>query len=278
MTNKTNLSSKAAILRQLHHGPNTLILPNVWDVAGACLIQALGFPVAATSSWAIASSLGYRDGQCISRQQMLDVVARIALAVEIPVSADMEAGYAQTPDQMAETTRGLIAAGAVGLNLEDGEADRTRLVPIELQVAKIEALCATASSAGVPLVLNARTDALWWKGANPETRWDDAIRRANAYRKAGADCVFVPGMQNAEEIQRFLRESPGPLNVFAGTGIPPIPELQRYGVARLSVGPGPYRAALGLLKRTAEELRGSGTYTSITENAISPDEVNRWFG
>lgn len=278
MTDEPSLSSKAATLRQLHYGPSTLILLNVWDVAGACLVQALGFPVVATSSWAIASSLGYRDGQRISRQQMLEVVARIASAVEIPVSADIEAGYAQTPNEMAETARELIAAGAVGVNLEDGEADRTRLVSLELQLAKIEALRATANSAGVPLVLNARTDALWWKGANPETRWDDATHRANAYRKAGADCVFVPGLRNAEDIQRFLRDSPGPLNVFAGAGIPPIPELQRYGVARLSLGPGPYRAALGLMKKAAAELRASGTYTSILENAISPDEVSRWFG
>jgi 2-methylisocitrate lyase-like PEP mutase family enzyme len=255
-----------------------LVLPNVWDVAGACLIQDLGFPAVATSSWAIASSLGYRDGQRISRQQMLDVVARIVSAVEIPVSADMEAGYAQSPAQMAETTRALIAAGAVGLNLEDSEADRTRLVSLELQLAKIEALRATASSAGVPLVLNARTDALWWNGASPETSWDDAVRRANAYRQAGADCVFVLGLRNAEEIQRFMRESPGPLNVLASAGIPPIPELQRYGVARLSLGPGPYRAALGLLKKIAAELCGGGTYTSILENTIPADEANRWFG
>jgi 2-methylisocitrate lyase-like PEP mutase family enzyme len=277
MTDKASLSLKAATLRQLHRGPSTLILLNVWDVAGACLVQALGFPAVATSSWAIASSLGFHDGQRISRQQMLDVVARIASAVEIPVSADMEGGYAQTPDEMVKTARELIAAGAVGLNLEDGEADRTRLVPLERQLAKIKALRATANSAGIPLVLNARTDALWWKGAKPKTSWDDAVRRANAYRKAGADCVFALGLRNSDDIQRFMRESPGPLNVLAGPGIPPIQELQRYGVARVSLGAGPYRAALGLLKKAAAELRGSGTYASIVENAIPPDEVNRWF-
>lgn len=277
MTKIELLSAKAATLRSLHKGPDTLILANVWDVASARLIESLGFPAVATSSAAIANSLGYRDGERISREQMLEVVSRIASAVNIPVSADMEAGYAETPEQMAETTRQLIAAGAVGLNLEDSEADWTRLTPLDRQVSKITALRSTALSAGVPLVLNARTDAFWRKGADPATRWADCIQRANAYREAGADCIFVPGLRNAEDIERFLKESPGPLNVIAVAGTPSVAELRRLGVIRVSVGPGPYRAALGLLKKIANELRDRGTYGTIAENAIPLEEVSRWF-
>jgi 2-methylisocitrate lyase-like PEP mutase family enzyme len=240
-------------------------------------MESLGFPAVATSSWAIASSLGYRDGERVSREQMLQVVARIASAVSIPVSADMEAGYAETPGEMAETTRQLIAAGAVGLNLEDGKADRTRLVPLDRQLSKIEALRNVAISVGVPLVLNARTDALWWKGADPQTRWADTIQRANAYRLAGADCIFVPGLRIAGDIARFVQESPGPLNILGGAGAPSIAELRRLGVIRVSVGPGAYRAALGHLRKLANEMRDQGTYSSLTDNAVTPEEVNRWF-
>ena len=277
MMNVQVLSAKAATLRTLHKGSDPLILANVWDVAGARLIESLGFPAVATSSAAIANSLGYRDGERISREEMLSVVSRIAASVNIPVSADIEGGYASAPEQMAETTRKLIEAGAVGLNLEDGEADRTRLTPIDRQVSKIAALRAAAASAGVQLVLNARTDAFWWKGADPKTRWADIVQRANAYREAGADSVFVPGMQKADDIARFAKESPGPLNIIAFTGTPSIPELRRLGVVRVSVGPGPYRAALGLLKKIANELREHGTYNGIAENALSPEEINQWF-
>lgn len=277
MTSRESLSAKATTLRSLHHAPDPLLLVNVWDVGGACAVASMGYRAIATSSWAISHSLGYPDGERVSRDQMLDTISRIAAAVTVPVSADVEGGYAETPEQMAATANALIEAGAVGLNLEDGEADRTRLAPIARQVEKIIAVREAAAAAGVPLVLNARTDAFWWKGVNPDTRWADIVERANAYRQAGADCIFVLGLKTADDIARFLRESPGPLNIFAGPGTPSVPELRQMGVARVSLAAGPYRAAIGVLKKIAGELRATGTYSTLTDYCISAEEASTWF-
>ena len=266
---------KAEALRQLHHAGRVLVLVNVWDVISARVVEEMGFPAVATSSAGVANSLGYPDGQHISRGEMLVAVQRIARALQVPVSADMEGGYAGSGERMAETAQQLIETGAVGLNLEDGEENESRLIDVKLAVEKIKAVRETGAAAGVPLVINARTDAYWIKGDKLADRFGETVRRAQAYREAGADCIFVPGLKDPAEIARFLKESPGPLNVLGGAGAPPVPELQRLGVARMSVGGGPARAALGILRKIAEELNQSGTYTTITENLFPSAEANR---
>ncbi|HMK28303.1 MAG TPA: isocitrate lyase/phosphoenolpyruvate mutase family protein, partial [Terriglobales bacterium] len=169
------LQRKAETLQRLHKGPKILALINVWDVASARLVERMGFPAVATSSAAVANSLGYPDGERISRNEMLNVVERIASAVQLPVTADMEAGYSREPEQMADTARELIEAGAVGLNLEDSLENESKMVDVGLQVEKIKAVRSIAEIARVPLVLNARTDAYWWKGADPKARFADAV-------------------------------------------------------------------------------------------------------
>ena len=127
-------------------------------------------------------------------------------------------------------------------------------------------------------MLNARTDAYWWKGARPETKMDDTVHRANAFRQAGADCVFVPGLRALNEIGEFLRQSPGPLNILGGAGVPSITELERAGVRRVSIGSGAYRAALGLMKRIASQLRDGGSFGLIEEFMIPSAETNKLLG
>jgi 2-methylisocitrate lyase-like PEP mutase family enzyme len=259
----------------LHRGPKLLLLPNVWEVASARIFEDAGFPAIATTSGGIANSLGYPDGQKIPREEMLAVVRRIAKAVSIPVSADVEGGYGTTPEQVADTARETIAAGAVGMNLEDGSADHPdSLTDLNLQKEIIRAAAEACESAGVTAVINARTDIFLHAIGPAEKRLDRAIERLNAYSQAGARCVFAPGVTDRETIARLTREVPRPLNILAAAGTPPVAELEKIGVARVSLGSGPMRATLGLLARMARELHDAGVFSLMTEGAMSYADAN----
>lgn len=273
MTNSNNQAAKANLFRNLHRGPKILVLPNAWDVASARILENAGIGAIATTSAGVAFTLGYPDGQKISRGEMLSVVARIAAKVKIPVTADVEAGYGNRPEDAALTARALIEAGAVGLNLEDRTDDR-RLVDLSLQLEKIAAVRETSRMMGVPLVLNARTDVYLLELGKAESRFAETLNRLIAFREAGADCLFAPGIRDLEVISRLVRELQNPLNILCGPGSPSIPELQRIGVARVSLGSSTMRATLGLVQRMAQELQTTGTYGSL-EGAPSHTEVNR---
>jgi 2-methylisocitrate lyase-like PEP mutase family enzyme len=272
---RTTQARKAEVFRRLHDRSRILVLPNAWDVGSACVFAAAGFPAVATSSAGVAWALGYPDGQHISRAEMADVVRRIARRVAVPVTADMEGGYGEDAASAAGTVRAVIAAGAVGLNLEDGTHRPDRpLLDLSAQVERVRAARQAADAEGVPVVINARTDVYLAAVGDEAGRFDHAVRRANAYRAAGADCLFVPGARDAAIIGALVRAITGPINVLAGPGTPPVAELERLGVARVSVGGGPARAALTLARRIAEELRGPGTYTLFTQDTLSYAEVN----
>jgi 2-methylisocitrate lyase-like PEP mutase family enzyme len=275
MESQTN---QAIQFRQLHRGPHALILPNAWDVVSARIFEEAGFPAIATTSAGIAFSLGYPDGERIPREEMLARIARIARAVHVPVTADIESGYGPTPEDAAKTTRELIQAGVAGMNLEDasGRPDQP-LNSLELAVEKIRASREAAVQLRAQIVINARTDVYLLAGGNPDADYSEALRRLLAFRDAGADCVFAPGLKDAETIGRLAKAVECPLNILAGPGMPSIPELEKLGVARISVGSGPIRATLGLLRRVAEELKTSGTYTAM-EAAVPHAEVNRILG
>jgi 2-methylisocitrate lyase-like PEP mutase family enzyme len=268
---------KANAFRAMHRGPDVLVLANVWDVASARILEEAGFGALATTSAGIAFTLGYPDGQKISREEMLARVGRIARAVKVPVTADVEAGYGDRPEDAAETARGVIEAGAIGMNLEDGTDRPGQLVELSLQLEKIRAVREAALKSGVLLVLNARTDVYLEQIGAEETRYDETVRRLLAYRDAGADCVFVPGLRDAETISRLAKDVQCPLNILAGPGFPPVPELRKLGVARVSLGSAPMRATLGLVRRMAEELKSTGTYTTL-EGAPAHANVNRMLG
>jgi len=256
--------AKAAAFRALHSGPEILLLPNVWDVASAHIVEEAGFKAVATSSAGIAFSLGYPDGEAISREEMLAAIARIAKAVKVPVTADVESGYGKTPEDAAKTARAVIDAGAVGMNLEDAAHDSSpALVDLSLQLEKIRAVREIANRVRVPLVLNARTDVYLLQIGEPTKRYDETVRRLSAFRDAGADCVFAPGLQDAPTIGRLVTDLKCPVNILAGPGSPFVPELSKLGVARVSLGSAPMRAALGQLRRLAAELKTAGTYSAL---------------
>jgi len=270
----TTQAQQAERFRALHTGPRLLVLPNAWDAISARLIEEAGFPAIATSSAGVAWALGYADGERISRGEMLAVVRRIVLGVRIPVTADVEAGYGATPEAAAETARGVIAAGAIGLNLEDA-TDEGRLLDLTLQVERLRAVREAGAAARVPLVVNARTDAFEMKQWSPAERFTAAVRRANAYRAAGADCLFVPHVSDAGTVERLAREIAGPLNVIAGPPAPPLGELEALGVRRASLGPRIVQATLGLIRRITAELRERGTYEALTDLVIPFAEIQR---
>jgi 2-methylisocitrate lyase-like PEP mutase family enzyme len=206
---------------------------------------------------------------------MLARVARIAKAVKVPVTADVESGYGNRPEDAARTAREVVEAGGVGMNLEDATGDSAHpLIDLPLQVEKIQAVREAALKTGVLLVLNARTDVYLAEVGPPEKRYDETVQRSLAFRDAGADCVFVPGLRDAETIGRLVRDVKCPLNILGGPGSPSAPELEKLGVARVSVGSSPMRATLGLVSRIADELKRSGTYTAL-EGGIPHAEVNR---
>jgi 2-methylisocitrate lyase-like PEP mutase family enzyme len=262
----------------LHDGRKTLVLPNAWDVASARIFEEAGFPAVGTSSAGVANALGYSDGQRISRGEMLAVVHRIAEAVGIPVTADMEAGYGAKPEDVAETARAVIAAGAVGMNLEDTVDDRPDLLAdLSLQKERIRAVGEASARAGVPLVLNARTDVFLASIGAAETRLARTIERLNAYRDAGAQCLFAPGVKDKETIAQLASGVRGPLNILATAGTPRVAELEKLGVARVSVGSGPMRATLGLIARIAYQLREEGSFSLMTDGAMTYADANRLF-
>ena len=266
---------KANAFRAMHHGPHPLLLPNIWDVASARMVEEAGFPALATTSAGVAFSLGYPDGEQISRDEMLARVARIAKAVKVPVTADVEAGYGNRPEDAAQTARGVIEAGAIGMNFEDGTEDPAHpLVDLSLQLEKIHAIREAALKTGVLLVLNARTDVYLLPAGDPARGYDEAVRRLVAFRDAGAECVFAPGLRDAETIGRLVQDVKCPLNILAGPGSPSVPELEKLGVARVSLGSSTMRATLGLVRRMAEELKTSGTYKTL-EDAPSHADINK---
>jgi 2-methylisocitrate lyase-like PEP mutase family enzyme len=258
---------KAEILRKLHQGPPILVLPNAWDVASARIFEEAGFPAIATTSAGVANSLGYPDVERIPRDEMLWMVNRIAHAVSVPVTADVEAGYGDP----VGTARAVLEAGAVGMNLEDSSLDGS-LADLAKQVRLIEQVRAAGD-----IVINARTDVYLFAVGDEATRFDRTVERLNAYRKAGADSLFAPGVRDPETIGRLAKAVNGPLNILATAGVPNLQELERLGVRRVSVGSGPMRAAMGLTQRIAKELKEHGTFAAMTDGAMPYKEANELF-
>jgi len=283
---RSTQAERALAFRKMHEGPGLLLLPNAWDVAGARLYELEGFRAVGTTSAGIASTLGFPDGERMGLDDNLGVCRRIVAHVAIPVSVDVEAGYSGCLDGLSETIARVIESGAVGVNLEDGakagcggSAPGALLEP-SAQADRIAAARQAADRAGVPLVINARTDVFLAHGAVSEDRLREAIDRGNTYRSAGADCVFVPDMGDLgeAEIAALARGIGAPLNLIAGERTPSVPRLEALGVARLSFGPRPMRAALHFLRAMAREWLATGTYSRLhSGESLSYDEVNAWF-
>ncbi|MBE8526016.1 isocitrate lyase/phosphoenolpyruvate mutase family protein [Amycolatopsis sp. H6(2020)] len=239
---------KAGLLRELHHG-KLLVLPNAWDEASAALVVEAGFPVVATSSAAVAGALGHEDGERAPWREMFAAVARIARAVPVPVTMDAEAGYGLEPDQLVAE---LLAAGAVGCNLEDTDHRAGGLVDA---AAQADRLAAIRAAAGEALVLNARIDTfLPPSGLSGPERTAEAIRRGRRYREAGVDCVYPIGIASAADLGSVVDGVGGPVNGNTGAELA-LDTLAALGVARVSFGPRFYRAGSAAMRGGLEELR-----------------------
>jgi len=268
--------AKAAALRA-RHDSGIFVLPNAWDAGSAAMIAAAGAPAIATTSAGVSWSLGRPDGQNLTRAEMTAVVARIAAAVHLPVTADIEGGYGGDPDAVAATVTAVIGAGAVGINLEDSGAHGGGLFTPADQAARLAAARAAAAAAGLPeLVINARTDVFLFGIGEPGGRLDDVIGRAAAYAPAGADCLFVPGLLDLDVLGVLTGKVALPVNVMAGPGAPDVAALRAAGVRRVSLGQAITQAAYTLARRAAAEALTAGTYDTIAA-AASFGEINGAF-
>jgi 2-methylisocitrate lyase-like PEP mutase family enzyme len=279
MSERASQQEKAQDFLKIHHGGRPLVLANAWDVASAMIFVHEGFAAIGTTSAGIAASVGYADGQRMSFEENLEVIERIVRCTDLPVSADFESGYGEELDGLRQRSLALLRAGVVGLNIEDRLSFvDDGLVETERHQEKIKAIREASDEHGIHIVINARTDAYLLGNAN-EVSLREAIERGNAYVDAGADCVFVPdtGDLDRSDIKNLVSEINAPVNVIAGSTTPCLADLQDLGVARVSLGPRPMRAALSVLKDIAMEINTKGTFELMSKESISYDEINSWF-
>ncbi len=264
--------SQAATFKQLHAGPQILVLPNAWDAASAALMEDAGASAVATSSAAVAWAHGYADGDLLPVPTLLAAISEIARVLKVPLTADIEGGYSDDLETLAETVKGVIGAGAVGINLEDGAR-----AP-DLHVRKIEAVRKAADQAGVALFVNARTDVYLRGLAQGEAALAETLRRAELYRAAGADGIFVPGPVDEALLGTLAREIALPLNVMGRGGAPSAARLQTLGVRRLSSATAPFRAAYAALGRAVSAFLESGDADALAQAGQGLTDLNKRFG
>jgi 2-methylisocitrate lyase-like PEP mutase family enzyme len=267
---KTN----ADMFLRLHHQKEPLVLVNSWDVGSSRVIEACGYKAIATTSMGIAASLGYPDCQALELTDMIRVIRTIVDGVQVPVTADIEAGYGTTLDEVIDSVTQLIATGIAGINIEDSIDLNPVLMDEVAFCERISAIRALSDSLGFHLVINARTDAFYTSPGSQREKLSESIRRGNKYRDAGADCIFVQPVWERETISTLVKEIHAPINILSnpgmGGGLPPsVRELQDLGVARVSLGSGLMKATLALIKKVADELAAEGTYDSLL-NALTP--------
>ncbi|ARX87781.1 MULTISPECIES: isocitrate lyase/PEP mutase family protein [Streptomyces] len=275
----TNQHATATAFRALHTPGTPLVLPNAWDLASARVVESAGAAAVATTSAGLAWALGAADGDRLPRDRALAAVAALTAAVDVPVTADIESGYAKDAAGVADTVRAVLGAGAVGVNIEDalyGAAEPLR--PVAEQAERIAAARGAADAAGVPLFVNARVDTyLRGVGDGPDARLALTLERAAAFLAAGADGVFVPGAVAPDTVKALVEGVDGPLNVMVGPGAPTVEELAGLGVARVSVGSGIAQAVHALVRDAARELLTEGTYASLA-GGLDYGELNGLLG
>ena len=264
--------SQAAAFKQLHAGPQILVLPNAWDAASAALMEDAGAQAVATSSAAVAWAHGYADGDLLPVPTLLAAIGEIARVLKVPLTADIEGGYSDDLQTLAETVKGVIGAGAVGINLEDGAR-----AP-DLHARKIEAVRKAADQAGVALFVNARTDVYLRGLAKGEAALAETLRRAELYRAAGADGIFVPGPVDEALLGTLARQIALPLNVMGRGGAPSAARLQALGVRRLSSATAPFRAAYAALGRAMSAFLESGDADALAQAGQGLTDLNKRFG
>ncbi|MGA3284227.1 MAG: isocitrate lyase/phosphoenolpyruvate mutase family protein [Verrucomicrobiota bacterium] len=273
---KRSQKEKAEVLLSLHTGGDLLLLPNVWNPIGARILAANGYPAVATASAALSASLGYEDGEKIRRSTLIEFIGRIARSVDVPVTADIEAGYGTSLAELQETACQVVDTGVVGVNIEDSLNEGGALRSVAEQCQRISTVRQVADSRRVQLVINARVDC-FVSSAFPDKAkaLDEAVARARAYSEAGADCIYPMGPGD-ERTVRILRDRiQSPINILVSPTAAPLSVLQEIGVNRVSFGPFVFRSCLRKFVDIVKSLRTKGDYACL-DNMMSGVEVGKY--
>jgi 2-methylisocitrate lyase-like PEP mutase family enzyme len=270
-------AAKAQHLLSLHTNGTLLILPNVWNPIGARMLEAKGYSAVATASAAIAESMGYSDGEQIKLDTMLEMVTRIVRSVDVPVTADFEAGYSDTIEGLQENISKLLDTGAVGLNFEDSFDDSSYLRPVSEQVERIKVVREVAKRRGIHLVINARADSFFAEGfSSDEERIEDVVTRLSAYTKAGADCVYPVGRGDKETLKILRKRISAPINVLATAKTAGLKDLQELGINRVSFGPYIFRSLLAKMSAMQDEILDMGDYDIVMNGLWTGSDVKKY--
>lgn len=266
---------KGILLNALHHNGKILVLPNIWDPLGAALLESLGYSAVATASASIAFSNGYADGENISFKDLLEILKKIVRSVKIPVTADIESGYATNMSMLSKNMKRLIDAGISGINIEDSDHSDNNITSVITQCKKISSIRNTASKMGVPLFINARTD-IYLRAHNlsAEEKLAETIRRGNAYKDAGADGFYPIFLKEKESMKSIVKEVGLPVNILLLPGIPDFEILKTIGIARVSLGPGFLKTAINAMKNIAEKLLRYEAMQEVSDNPITTAYLN----
>jgi 2-methylisocitrate lyase-like PEP mutase family enzyme len=263
---------QAEIFRDLHRGRSLLLLPNAWDAISARIFATAGFPAIATTSGGVSWALGYADGEAAPWPEVVAATTRIARVVSIPVTADIEAGFGDSPQAVGQSVAEIIRAGAVGVNLEDGTPRGAAPIRTVADAARrIAAAREAARSAAVPIVINARTDLYLRNIGDPATRFDEAFERGKAYFAAGADCFYPIGLRDTATIARLVKALGAPVNINVRAGSPSVAELEALGVARASTASAVALMAASTIRHIAEDLKASGRFDTLNPAMTQAD-------
>jgi 2-methylisocitrate lyase-like PEP mutase family enzyme len=277
--NLADQARQAELFREKHRGPRLLLLPNAWDAMSARVIVAAGFEAIATTSGGVAWSLGYADGEQAPWREVVAATARIARAAGVPVTADIEAGYGDTPDAVMRSVAEIIEAGAVGVNLEDGALRGPAPIRSLADAAdRIRAAREAANSAAVPIVINARTDLYLRNIGDEASRFDETVERGRAYLAAGADCVYPITLRDPATMGRLVKALGAPININVRAGSPSVAELEALGVARASTASQMALMAMSLTRQIANELRETGRFDQLAPAMSQADAQHLFTG
>jgi 2-methylisocitrate lyase-like PEP mutase family enzyme len=265
--------------RARHRGPHLLLLANAWDALSARIVEEAGFDAVATTSGGVNWVLGYADGEAAPWSEVVAATARMARVLRVPLTADIEAGYGATPAEVARSVGEIIAAGAVGINLEDGTGRvDAPILGIDEAASRIRAARNAAREAAVPIVINARIDIYLKQIGEPASRFAETVRRAEAYLAAGADCIFPFAVTDADTIGRLTRAIQAPVNIVGRAGTPDVATLERLGVKRVSTASSLAMMAIEETQRVARELRKRGSFDILNYKLKRPDIQNLFDG
>jgi 2-methylisocitrate lyase-like PEP mutase family enzyme len=275
--NKFTQAEKAKQLYDLHYSGKLLILPNVWDVLCAKLLEDLGYAAIATASASVAYSNGYNDGENIPFDDVLVILKKIAGSVNVPVTADIESGYAKNNIQLEANFRRIIETGIVGINIEDTDKKTKTLLPSAMQCERIKVIRKVADEMNVPLFINARTDTFIHEKLfhSPQLKLEETIKRGIAYKAAGADGFYPILAQKEDEIKAIIKQVQLPVNIIITNGTPSLNVLHKAGVARVSLGPSFLKYAVKAMRDLAVKLQNHEGEADIINNDVTSDYLKQ---